>query len=254
LSLLDGGGGINIFALPLIVLIVWNLVSYVWMLGPGRRHQSAVTTGGSGSSGSGSAAVEARPARFWFGDFYSRCVRRRIDRLLGHSTRFNAPLASGLRRFTADWWDIAQPLFHARARRLLQFSAASLGLGLITAYYLRAFMLRSAAGWEGSRAVGPEAAHAVLRALYGPASLLTGIRIPPAEELAKLRWSAPSLAGVGEPAIWVHLIAVTACLYVLLPRLIAGCWSTLTLWRMSRQFTLPGGIVGYVRTLFAAAR
>jgi hypothetical protein len=129
-----------------------------------------------------------------------------------------------------------------------------LALGLITSYYVRAFVLRSAAGWEGGRAIGAETAHVLLRVLYGPASLLSGIRIPPAEEIAKLRWSAPSLAGVGEPAIWVHLIAMTACLYVVLPRLLAACWPTLTLWRLSRQYTLPAGIVGYVRTLFAAAR
>jgi hypothetical protein len=248
LSLVDGGGGINIFAPPLLALIVWNLLSYVWMLGPGRRRQSAVVASSSGS------VAAARPARSWFGDFYARWVRRRIDRLLGHSTRFNAPLASGLRRFIGDWWDIAQPLFYARARRLLHLSAVSLALGLVTAYYLRAFMLRSAAGWDGSRAIGPETAHALLRALYGPASLLSGIRIPPTEEIAKLRWSAPSLAGVGEPAIWVHLIAVTACLYVVLPRLLALCWSTLSLWRLSRQFVLPSSVIGYVRTLFAAAR
>lgn len=256
LSLVDGGGGINIFALPLAVLIVWNLVSYVRMLGPRLRHRSAAASAGSRSSGSGAtaAATEALPGRSWFGHFYARWVRRRIERLLGHSTRFNAPLASGLRRFVADWWYIAQPLFQTRARRLLHLSAVSLALGLVAAYYLRAFVLRSAAGWEGGRVIGPETAHALLSMLYGPASLLSGIHIPTTEEIAKLRWSAPSLAGVGEPAIWVHLIAVTAGLYVVLPRLLAASWSTLSLWRLSRQFTLPPGVVGYVRTLFAAVR
>ena len=56
--------------------------------------------------------------------------------------------------------------------------------------------------------------------LYAPASLLLGTYIPAADDIEKLRWSAPSLSGVGEPAIWVHLIAVTAGLYIILPRLI----------------------------------
>lgn len=190
----------------------------------------------------------------WFGRFYAHWVRRRIDKLLGHSTRFNAPLAPGLRRFATDWWDLAQPLFFARARRLLHLCAVFVALGLIAAYYFRAFALRSAAGWEGGGAIGSQAAHALLTILYAPASLLLGTYIPAADDIEKLRWSAPSLSGVGEPATWVHLIAVTAGLYVILPRLILTVLSAFRLWRMSRNLTLPLGVVGYVRTLVAAAR
>jgi len=194
----------------------------------------------------------ARPS--WFGRFYARWVRRRIDKLLGHSTRFNAPLAPGLRRFAADWWDLAQPLFFARARRLLHLSALFAASGLVAGYYFRAFALRSAAGWEGGGAIGTQAAHALLTLLYAPASLLLGTYIPAGDDIEKLRWSAPSLSGVGEPAIWVHLIAVTAGLYIILPRLILTLLSAFRLWRMSRNLTLPLGVVGYVRTLVAAAR
>jgi len=190
----------------------------------------------------------------WFGRFYARWVRRRIDKLLGHSTRFNAPLAPGLRRFATDWWDLAQPLFFVRARRLLHLCAVFAALGLMAAYYLRAFVLRSAAGWEGGGAIGSQAAHALLTVLYAPASLLLGTYIPAADDIEKLRWSAPSLSGVGEPAIWVHLIALTAGLYIILPRLILTVLSAFRLWRLSRNLTLPLGVVGYVRTLVAAAR
>jgi hypothetical protein len=232
LSLLDGGSGINIFAPSLVLLLVWNLLVYLWLLGPGRRRQVA---GG-------------------FGSFYARWVRSRLDRLLGHSTRFNAPLTPGLRRFAGDWWDIAQPLFQSRARRLLHLAAAVVALGLVAAYYFRAFVLRSAAGWEGGGAIGPESAHVLLTLLYGPASLLSGIGIPSANEIAKLRWSAPSLAGVGEPASWVHLIALTACLYVVVPRLILTGVCTVTLWRLRTRLTLPAAVVTYVQTLFASSR
>jgi hypothetical protein len=196
--------------------------------------------------------VVARPSPM--GRFYARWVRRQIDKLLGHSTRFNAPLTPGLRRFAADWLDLAQPLFFARARRLMHLSAIFAALGLIAAYYIRAFVLRSAAGWEGNGALGPETAHALLVVLYGPASLLSGISIPTADEIAKLRWSAPSLSGVGEPAIWVHLITLTAVLYIILPRLILTLAATFRLWRLSRRLMLPPGAANYVRTLIAAAR
>jgi hypothetical protein len=256
LSLLDGAGGINIFAPPLLLLIAWNLLVYIWMSGPGRRRQITLSDFGGSSSATATAATlsDVRAVRSWFGDFYAGWVRRRIDRLLGHSTRFNAPLAPGLRRFAGDWWNIGQPLFYTRARRLLHLSAALTALGLIAAYYLRAFLFRSAAGWEGGRVIGSEIAHLLLTILYGPAALLSGIRIPSADDILKLRWSAPSLAGVGDPAMWVHLIAITACLYIVIPRIVAACWSTFGLWRVSRRLALPPGVVGYVRTLFAATR
>jgi hypothetical protein len=81
-----------------------------------------------------------------------------------------------------------------------------------------------------------------------------GTYIPAAADIEKLRWSAPSLSGVGEPAIWVHLIALTAGLYIILPRLVLTVLSALRLWRLSRHLTVPLGVVGYLRTLVAAAR
>jgi hypothetical protein len=230
LSLIDGASGINIFAPPLVLLIVWNVLAYLWLLGPARTRTSR------------------------FGNFYARWVRTRMDRLLGHSTRFNAPLAPGLRRFATDWLEIAQPFFQVRARRLLHLSAAMLVVGLVAAYYFRAFVLRSAAGWEGGGAIGPESAHILLSMLYGIAALLSGISIPNADDIAKLRWSAPSLAGVGEPASWVHMIALTAFVYVVVPRLGAAIFSTVRLWRLSSNLALPTGVATYVRALFASSR
>jgi hypothetical protein len=252
LAWIDGGNGINIFAPPLVLLIVWNLLAYLWL--SGRRRRSADPVTGDPVTAVAPTSDAEQPRRFWFGRFYARWVRRRIDRLLGHSTRFNAPLAPGLRRFAADWLDIAQPLFHARARRLLHLSAALVAVGLIAAYYFRAFLLRSAAGWEGEGMIGPQSAHVLLSVLYGPAALLSGITIPNADELDKLRWSAPSLAGVGEPASWVHLVALTACLYVIVPRLVIACFSTAGLWQLKNRMTLPPGTAGYARTLDSSSR
>jgi hypothetical protein len=223
----------------------------------GMRAPSAISAApvGLAAVGSGTGAAGAsllQPSLF--GRFYARWVQRQIDALLGHSTRFNAPLTPGLSRFATDWLDFAQPLLFARARRLLHLSAAFAALGLVAAYYFRGFVLRSAAGWEGGGAIGRETAHALLTVLYGPASLLSGIAIPGADDLEKLRWSAPSLSGVGAPAIWLHLIALTAALYIILPRLILVFMSSFRLWRLSRRLLLPPNVVGYVRTLVAAAR
>ena len=247
---LDGGHAINLFALPLVLLIVWNLLVYVLTLG--RRRGRIVASTASTSSAAGNIA-KVVPRASLFASFYSRWARTRIDRLLGHSTRFNAPLAPGLRRFAGDWWEVAQPLFAARARRLLHLSAMAVALGLIAGYYFRGIILRAGAGWVGGNALGPGTAHTLLAVLYGPASLITGIELPPTLGIAELQLTAAQRSG-GDAAPWIHLIAWTAGLYILVPRLIAVLFASFNLWRLSRRLPVPLGIVGYVRTLFAAER
>lgn len=292
LSFLDGGRGINIFGLPLVALIAWNLLAYVSMLGRRRaavrgrakaaaglagvrasstsasdagadfpKSPAGPATPGSTTPSSGTSAKVAQgiaiapaslPRTSLFASCYSRWARSRIDRLLGHSTRFNAPLAPGLRRFAGDWWEVAQPLFAVRARRLLHLSAVMVALGLIVGYYLRGFALRSGAGWVGGD-LSPATARMLLTVLYGPASPFSGIPIPSTGEIEKLRLTAAS-GGGGDATPWLHLIAWTATLYIVLPRLLAALVSSFSLWRLSRRLVLPHGAVGYVRTLFAAER
>jgi len=252
LSFLDGGHTINIFALPLVVLIAWNLLVFVASLGR-RRGRIVASTAGPTNSATGPArsANKPVPRSSVFANFYSRWARTRIDRLLGHSTRFNAPLAPGLRRFAGDWWEVAQPLFAARARRLLHLSAIAAALGLIAGYFFRGIILRAGPGWVGGNVLGPGTAHTLLAVLYGPASLITGIELPPAAGIAELQLTAASHSG-GDAAAWIHLIAWTAVLYILLPRLILTLSASFNLWRLSRRLPTPPGVVGYVRTLFAA--
>ena len=253
LSFLDGGRLINLFALPLVVLIAWNLLIYVSRLGRRRTTTTKSTPGvvSVNANRAASVAGSVSPPRLsLFASFYSRWARTRIDKLLGHSTRFNAPLAPGLRRFAGDWWGVSQPLFAARARRLLHLSAVAVALGLIAGYYLRGVILRAGAGWEGGNVLGSGTAHTLLSVLYGPASLITGISLPPAAGIAELQLTAASRSG-GDAAPWIHLIAWTAGLYIVLPRLILALFASFNLWRLSRQLPTPPGVVSYVRNLFA---
>jgi hypothetical protein len=114
-------------------------------------------------------------------------------------------------------------------------------------------VLRSAAGWEGGDFVSPGSARTLLAVLYGPASLLSGIPIPAADEIERLRLTAAS-GGGGDAAPWIHLVAWTAGLYIVLPRVFAALSASFGLWRLSRRLVLPSGAVGYVRTLFAAEK
>ena len=228
LSALDGSRRINILAFPLIGLIAWNLFVYValivtWLRARGRA-----------------------PAGFWFAHFYERWIAGRIESLMRHSTRYNVPLTTGLRRFAAEWGALSQPIQFLRAKRLMHFAAALVAIGLIVGLYIRGIALRYEAGWE-STFLGPQSAYALISLLYAPAALLSGVSYGSVSEISELRWTATG--GGGEAATWIHLIAITAVLYIVLPRLLAAGAVTFGLWNLSRRIPLPANLLGYTRAL-----
>ncbi|MDE2447415.1 MAG: DUF2868 domain-containing protein [Gammaproteobacteria bacterium] len=250
----DGGGRIDIFAYPLIGLVLWNLVIYIVLIV--RAFQSPRASRLTRRAG-GPAAMDGRwhgPAamvirdgffRRWLISLYANRVRTRIDALITHSIGFNAPLAPGLRRFAADWWEVGRPLFRDRARRLLHLSAILAALGLIAGYDLRGgWILRQTAGW-GTTLFGPASAHTALVTLYGAGSAVSHVPIPSAHDIQALAWTSPT-GGGGPAGQWLHLIAWTALLYIVLPRLIAIIATTLSLWRHSVTLRTPPSFPGYL--------
>src|SRR5215470_3436173 len=77
------------------------------------------------------------------------------------------------------------------------------------------------------------------------AGLIAGLYI----RVIALRWTGVS--GGGEAASWIHLIALTAMLYIIVPRLILACMSGFNLWRLSRNPPLPAAFIGYGRAVLA---
>jgi hypothetical protein len=230
LSAIDGSRHINILAFPLIGLIAWNLFVYVVLLATWVR-------------------TRGRPAVgrvLWSASVFERWISSRIEALMRRSTRYNVPLSTGLRRFAAEWGALSQPILFLRATRLLHLAAALMAVGLIIGMYFRGIALRYEAGWE-STFLGPQGAYALVEALYGPASALSGISHGSIGEISELRWTATG--GGGEAASWIHLIAITAVLYIVVPRLIAAVAASVGLWKYSRQFPIPPSLLGYARTL-----
>jgi hypothetical protein len=245
LAFADGARRIDIFAYPLIGLVLWNLIVYVILIS--RAFQSPRHTAQALST---AAARDARVApsdgffRRWLVRAYANRVRTRIDALITHSIGFNAPLAPGLRRFAADWWEIGRPLFRDRARRLLHLSAILAAVGLMAAYGLRGLLLRQAAGW-GTSVFGPASAHTALVTLYGAGSAFLRVPIPSAHDLQMLAWTSPKSGG-GSAGQWLYLIVGTALVYIILPRLIAVIITTLSLWRHSATLRTPPTFAGYL--------
>ena len=231
LSTLDGSHRINILAFPLIGLIAWNFFIYALLIVAHIKRR------------------QARPAGTrWLGHLYERWIGARIDGLLKQSMRFNAPLATALRRFTGEWVELEHPLLLQRAERLMHGAAALVAAGLIAGLYLRGVVFRYEAGWE-STFLSAKSVHALLAVLYGPAAILSRIGLPSISSVNALRWTGVS--GGGEAASWIHLIALTAMLYIIVPRLILAGVSGFNLWRLSRNPPLPAAFIGYGRAVLA---
>ncbi|HET9107985.1 MAG TPA: DUF2868 domain-containing protein [Steroidobacteraceae bacterium] len=237
------GTRIDIFAYPLMGLVLWNLVVYITLtvrtIGALRRGRPG--TGTAEPDGQESAVAQRDGfLRRWLARRYANRVRARIDALITHSIGFNAPLAPGLRRFAADWWEVGRPVFRERARRLLHTAAILAAVGLMAGYAVRGWVMRQAAGW-GATVFGPASAHTALVTLYGAASAVSGVPVPSTHDLQALAWTSPTSGG-GPAGPWIYLIDWTALLYIVVPRLIGVIVTTINLWRRSATLRAPSSL------------
>jgi hypothetical protein len=228
ISLLDGPRQINVLAIPVGGVVLWNFAVYAWLFFARvrRRPPGAPTTW--------LAALVSRPA----------------SRLVSGSRAFNAQLAEALQAFIAQWLEASRPLLIARATTAFHLAAAALGAGIIASLYVRGLVFDYRAVWE-STFLDADQARAVLAVLYGPASWLTGIAVPGAAELeaARARAGTPG----GEPAArWIHLIAASVLIYVIVPRLALALASALKATRLALRAPEPATLPAYFRSAFAA--
>jgi hypothetical protein len=136
----------------------------------------------------------------------------------------------------------------ARAACALHLGAAAIGVGLIAGLYLRGIAFDYRAGWESTFLDAP-AARTLLSMLYGPASWLTGVAIPDAAHLQAIRWNGD---GGGESAArWIHLLAATALIFVVVPRLVLAAIAALMAERWSRNAPVPAAVAPYARIAFS---
>jgi hypothetical protein len=122
-------------------------------------------------------------------------------------------------------------------------AAAAVAIGLIVGLYVRGTVFRYEAGWE-STFLGPAQVQSILSALFGPVAGWSGVQLPATvAEVEQLRWTAAG--GGGDAAPWIHLIALSLILYVVLPRLLLAAVATLGLWRLDRTTSLPDDLRRY---------
>jgi hypothetical protein len=188
------GNRLNIVAFPLLGLIAWNLAVFIvitvrWFVARVRPHR--------GSRGRLRTAV------------------RRITQPASERFASQPTLERGLIRFAGDWGTASGPLTDARLRRTLHLGAALFAVGVVAAMLIRArYMAAYEAGWAGTWAGAEQEIATLLRIVLGPASLVTGLPLSSAAQLQELRGSSQNAGN------WLLLWAVTAVLFVVLPRLV----------------------------------
>ena len=186
-SLGGAAGSINLLAPPLWGVLAWNGAIYLLLAWQ---------------------CLARRPAGPW---------KLRGLRLLLSGVR-RMPPGGPHHVFLADWGVRSAPLMAARAALLLHAAAAGLALGLVAGMYLRALVWDYRAGWQ-STFLDAETVRGFLAFFMAPASGVTGIAVPGADVLAQMRTGAGAVATAGAGA-WIHLLAATLVLGVVLPRLL----------------------------------
>jgi hypothetical protein len=191
---------INILAPPVLLLVMWNLAVYVVLaVGYVKRYGDAAAPG----------PIRRTVAR-WAGGLVSvRATHEGAD-----------PMSRALAAFAGDWTARATPLYAARAARILHLAAAAFALGVIGGLYVRGLGLEYRATWE-STFLDAGTVRSLVAFFYAPGALLSGIAVPDAAHIAAIRAPASENA-----APWLHLMAATLAVVVIVPRLVLalGMW------------------------------
>jgi hypothetical protein len=230
LSALDGTRHINILSFPLLGLVLWNLAAYALLAVAALRKTNT-----------------SRTRHRWLSATLAHVSLARVSRMIARSRAFDVTLSEALGRFVSQWYEAVKPLLVQRAKRVLHLSAAAVGIGLIIGLYLRGIALEYRAGWD-STFLDAQQVHAVLSIVYQPGLALTGIGLPDAAYLEGIRWRN----GGGENAArWMHLLAATVAILVVMPRLVMALAATGAIWRLSRRAPVPPDLARYYRRAFA---
>ena len=132
-----------------------------------------------------------------------------------------------------EWARVAAPLYGARAARVLHLAAAATALGVIAGLYTRGLAFEYRASWE-STFLGAEQVHALLSVTLAPGSWLTGIPVPDVAAIEAIRAPASENA-----AMWMHLMAGTVAVVVIIPRLVLAIVAGLVERRRAKNVALP---------------
>jgi len=194
---------IELLASPVWVLLGWNLVVYLWLAW---RALGGVAPGG-------------RPR---WGEVTVR-----------------TPDATPLQRYASSVAAGMRPARWAAVSALLHTAAAAFAIGLVAGLYLRGLVLDYRAGWQ-STFLDAAQVHALLSRLLAPAAALSGVVMPDPAAVAAMQ-IGPGGQAPAPAAPWIHLLAATLGLFVVLPRCLLAAAATWQCRRRLAAIPLPIG-------------
>jgi hypothetical protein len=248
---------IHVLYNPIAVLVAWNLGLYALLsLGPLLRRRRAEQISARHDSVASvvraaaplDAAARPRGLRGWLLGHTIPTLWLRLRRdardVAAHATRSGAVA----RRFWSLWLDVAGALPVAALRRLVHASAAALAVGAVAGMFVRGVFFDYAMVWRSTFIRDPESAALALRAVLGPAALVLSWPLPDASDAARM------MDAVGVPAAtWIGLWAMTALLFVVIPRTLLALAASLRARRLARRVALPLDDA-YCQSLLAGVR
>lgn len=194
---------INLLALPLVGLLLWNSAIIVLSL-----------------------AVECAPSKVSAqrrpGLLVQWAASKWRHRAEGASAQGRSPVAvSAQRLFRERIWLLASERLKSTTRAWLHVAAALLAIGSGLGMYAKGWSREYRAVWE-STLLGPRQAESFFGTLFGPASAVFGLPLPVREIEAMQRTGGESVRS-GDALPWINLYAGTLVLFVVVPRvLLAG--------------------------------
>ena len=185
---------INLLALPLVGLLLWNVTVIAVSLMTGLR----------------SGHDRTPPA--WVAALLKR-----------ESSATSGPNDTILAEATVKFREMAMPPLLARlaclSKALLHVGAATLALGSIAAMYAHGWSNEYRAVWE-STLLGEQGVATFFRWVFAPASFVSGLQIPLADLPSMHRTITSPAEHPGAALPWIHLYALTLVLGIIVPRVV----------------------------------
>ena len=215
---LGPGEKIHVIWNPMVILILWNILIYAVLCVASAfagSKETVLSTNSTPTYRRSSSDVRGRRAtlaeRLILGPALSWIlgVRAGLDEARQNGRR----LRRVSQRVAALWWPLMRPVARLWLRRALHLSAIGMATGAIIGMYIRGLFFDYNVAWQSTFVREPETVATILRYLLGPAAIILGEPLPTGASVAPLFTSAGDEAGT-----WIHLYAVSAILFILIPR------------------------------------
>lgn len=193
-NFLGPSGLVHVVYNPLVFLIAWNIAAYAFFAWRAFGARASRHPG----------VVRLLVRDLW--SAWNRWANRLPPGQLQNAERIAAS-------FRQRYWDAAGPVVLARIEWLIHLAAICLLLGAVSGTYVRGLFLEYNAVWRSTFLTDPDAVRALLNFLFAPGLLVLDGALLDTAEVQSL------LSPGGSPAAaWIHRIALTAVLVVVIPR------------------------------------